>query len=200
MTCGWWPRILAPTTAKPNVVRMNYPLSRLATSVAYASRQLPRMAWYAGHLYVMRRLAELAGQHEGGAPPRPRSDPRLEQRLNADRASLIEQDLANVHAGVYPLPADHDGSLFTMLDRSWLFFRDLPEVDERRRRSATHEVLNAKTRGRLPDYYLQNFHFQSGGWLTEESADRYDTQVEVLFKGTANAMRRDPSTSGRSIR
>ena len=28
------------------------------------------------------------------------------------------------------------------------------------------------------------------GWLTEESADRYDTQVEVLFKGTANAMRR----------
>ena len=49
---------------------------------------------------------------------------------------------------------------------------------------------NEKTRGRRPDYYLQNFHFQSGGWLTEESADRYDTQVEVLFKGTANAMRR----------
>ena len=107
-------------------------------------------------------------QHEGGAQPSTRSDLRLKQRLNADRASLIEQDLANVHAGVYPLPADHDGSLFTMLDRSWLFFRDLPEVDERRRRSATHEVLNAKTRGRRPDYYLQNFHFQSGGWLTEE--------------------------------
>ena len=45
-------------------------------------------------------------------------------------------------------------------------------------------------RGKRPDYYLQNFHFQSGGWLTEDSADRYDTQVEVLFKGTANAMRR----------
>ena len=89
-----------------------------------------------------------------------------------------------------PLPADHDGSLLTLLDRSRLFFRDLPEVDERRKRNATHEVLNAKTRGRRPDYYLQNFHFQSGGWLTEESADRYDTQVEVLFKGTANAMRR----------
>jgi ubiquinone/menaquinone biosynthesis C-methylase UbiE len=119
-----------------------------------------------------------------------RSDPRLEQRLNADRASLLEQDLANVEAGVYPLPADHDGSLLTMLNRSRLFFRDLPNVDARRKRNATHEVLNAKTRGRRPDYYLQNFHFQSGGWLTEESADRYDTQVEVLFKGTANAMRR----------
>jgi ubiquinone/menaquinone biosynthesis C-methylase UbiE len=39
-------------------------------------------------------------------------------------------------------------------------------------------------------YYLQNFHFQSGGWMTDASADRYDTQVEVLFKGTANPMRR----------
>ena len=104
--------------------------------------------------------------------------------------ALLEQDLANVEAGVYPLPEDHDGSILTMLNRSRLFFRDLPAVDERRKRNATREVLNAKTRGQRPHYYLQNFHFQSGGWLTEESADRYDTQVEVLFKGTANAMRR----------
>jgi ubiquinone/menaquinone biosynthesis C-methylase UbiE len=170
---------------------MSHPLSRLATRVAYASTQLPRMAWYAGHLYVMRRLAEQVRWQEGGsARLTPRSDPHLEQRLNDDMAALLAQDLANVEAGIYPLPADHDGSLFTMLNRSRLFFRDLPDVDERRKRNATREVLNAKTRGRRPDYYLQNFHFQSGGWLTEESADRYDTQVEVLFKGTANAMRR----------
>ena len=41
-----------------------------------------------------------------------------------------------------------------------------------------------------PSYYLQNFHFQSGGWMTPESARRYDTQVEVLFNGSANATRR----------
>ena len=162
-------------------------LSRWATRVGYASTQLPRMAWYAGHLYVMRRLAE---RENDGPRRKPQSDPRLTQRLNDDMAALIEQDLANVEAGIYPIPADHDGSLFTMLDRSRLFFRDLPTINERRKRNATHEVLNDQTRGRRPDYYLQNFHFQSGGWLTEESADRYDTQVEVLFKGTANAMRR----------
>ena len=184
-------RRLASAKEHANVLCMSHPLSRLATRVAYASTQLPRMAWYAGHLYVMRRLAEQVRQQEGErVRPKPRSDPRLDQRLNADMAALLEQDLANVEAGVYPLPADHDGSLLTLLERSRLFFRDLPEVDERRKRNATHEVLNAKTRGRRPDYYLQNFHFQSGGWLTEESADRYDTQVEVLFKGTANAMRR----------
>ena len=170
---------------------MNHPLSRLATRAAYASRQLPRMAWYAGHVYVMRRLEEQVRRQEGvRARPAPRSDPRLKERLNDDMVALLEQDLANVEAGVYPLPEDHDGSILTMLNRSRLFFRDLPAVDERRKRNATREVLNAKTRGQRPHYYLQNFHFQSGGWLTEESADRYDTQVEVLFKGTANAMRR----------
>jgi ubiquinone/menaquinone biosynthesis C-methylase UbiE len=51
-------------------------------------------------------------------------------------------------------------------------------------------VLSQDRRGKRPRYYLQNFHFQSGGWLTQESAQRYDTQVEVLFNGTANATRR----------
>jgi ubiquinone/menaquinone biosynthesis C-methylase UbiE len=170
---------------------MDDPLSRLATRIAYATRQLPRMAWYAGHLYLMRRLAEQVRQREGeSARPKTASDARLGQRLKADMAALLEQDLANVETGIYPVPADHDGSLLTVLDRSRLFFRDLPEVNARRKRNATREVLNASTRGRRPEYYLQNFHFQTDGWLTEESAERYDTQVEVLFKGTANAMRR----------
>src|SRR4029079_4045495 len=70
------------------------------------------------------------------------------------------------------------------------FFEDLLDVYERRKRYGTTDVLTEETRGRRPRYYLQNFHFQTGGWLSEESAGRYDTQVEVLFKGTANAMRR----------
>jgi ubiquinone/menaquinone biosynthesis C-methylase UbiE len=149
------------------------------------------MAWYAGHFYLMRRLADQVREQEGeSAQQKRRSASALDRRLDADRAALFQQDLANIEAGIYPLPADHDGSLLRLLDRSRLFFRDLPDVHERRKRNATHEVLSAKTSGRRPDYYLQNFHFQSGGWLTEESADRYDTQVEVLFKGTANAMRR----------
>jgi len=49
---------------------------------------------------------------------------------------------------------------------------------------------NEATRDKRPRYYLQNFHFQSGGWTTDDSAKRYDTQVEVLFSGTANATRR----------
>jgi len=28
-----------------------------------------------------------------------------------------------------------------------------------------------------------SFHFQSGGYMTDDSAQRYETQVEVLFNG-----------------
>jgi ubiquinone/menaquinone biosynthesis C-methylase UbiE len=112
------------------------------------------------------------------------------RKLYGDMAELLARDLGYVEAGLYPLPADHDGSLATLLRRSRLFFRDLPDIHRRRSEGRHDEVRDETTRGKRPDYYLQNFHFQTGGWLTEDSAQRYDTQVEVLFKGTANAMRR----------
>jgi SAM-dependent methyltransferase len=85
---------------------------------------------------------------------------------------------------------DHDGSLFTLINRSRLLFTDLPEIHRRRQTGAYSEIFNTDTRAKRPRYYLQNFHFQSGGWMTDDSAERYDTQVEVLLNETANAMRR----------
>jgi ubiquinone/menaquinone biosynthesis C-methylase UbiE len=169
------------------------PSSNLVTRMAYYVRQLPRVAWYVGHGLVLRRLSE-AARRRGGARSRPRLrvDGAVPDRnqIYADMAKLFLQDLANVERGVYPLPEDHDGSLYTLIARSRLFFADLPEIHRRRERHAHNEVLNQKTRGKRPRYYLQNFHFQSGGWMTDDSAERYDTQVEVLLNGTANAMRR----------
>jgi ubiquinone/menaquinone biosynthesis C-methylase UbiE len=172
---------------------MSNPLSRIATRVAYSASQLPRVAWYVGHNLVMHRLAENTQRRDGTADrQRTRINAPLPDRkhLYADMALLLRQDLANVEAGLYPLPADHDGSLVALLNRSRLFFKDLPEVYRRRQRGGHSEVMTEQTVGKRPRYYLQNFHFQSGGWMTEESARRYDTQVEVLFHGTANAMRR----------
>ena len=171
---------------------MASPVASFATRIAYGARQLPRVAWYVGHSEVMRRLSEAARRRGESARPKARTDAPVPERsrLYADMARLFAQDLANVEAGIYPLPADHDGSLPKLLARSRLFFADLPEVHRRREQGERQEVLSEETRGKRPGYYLQNFHFQSGGWLTEESAKLYDTQVEVLFKGTANATRR----------
>ncbi len=42
----------------------------------------------------------------------------------------------------------------------------------------------------LPEYYQRNFHFQTDGYLSESSAELYEHQVELLFKGMADPMRR----------
>jgi ubiquinone/menaquinone biosynthesis C-methylase UbiE len=169
------------------------PIARFATRIAYGAMQLPRVAWYVGHGLLMRQLSAAVRQ-TAAANQRPRrraNGPVPDRwRLYADMATLLRQDLANVEAGIYPLPADHDGSLLTLLDRSRLFFEDLPAVHRRRQSGGHHEVLNQHAQDKRPGYYLQNFHFQSGGWMTSDSAKRYDTQVEVLFNGTANAIRR----------
>jgi ubiquinone/menaquinone biosynthesis C-methylase UbiE len=172
---------------------MKNPLFRISTRLAYGASQLPRIAWYVGHSLAVRRLSEEA-QRRDGNKVRPRADTNSpvpdRRRLYADIAHLLLQDVANVEADLYPLPADRDGSLLTLLDRSRLFFNDLPAIHRRRESSSHDEVLTEETRGKRPRYYLQNFHFQTGGWMTDDSASRYDTQVEVLFNGTANATRR----------
>jgi ubiquinone/menaquinone biosynthesis C-methylase UbiE len=167
--------------------------SSIVTRISYGARQLPRVAWYVGHSLALRRLSEATRREEGEkAWRRPQTDLPVPDRnqIYADMAALFLQDLANVEAGIYPIPHDHDGSWADVVRRSRLFFDDLPAIHERRKRRATDEVLTEETRGKKPRYYLQNFHFQSGGWLTDDSAERYDTQVEVLFNGTANAIRR----------
>ena len=168
-------------------------LAQAVRRAAYGARQLPRVVWYIGHSLVLRELAATVRRSE---KPKVRHQPRNQapgpdrKRIYADMAKLFLRDLANVEAGIYPLPADHDGSLLALIRRSRMFFDDLPNIHRRRERRAHNEVLNDTTRGTRPRYYLQNFHYQSGGWLTEKSAELYDTQVEILFNGSANAIRR----------
>ncbi len=168
-------------------------LARAITRVTYGARQLPRVAWYLGHSLALREIARAVREREPpGAARRAHADAAVpgRDRIYADMAKLFFQDLANVEAGIYPIPADNDGSVFDIIHRSRLFFDDLPSIHRRRKRRAHSEVLDETSRGTRPRYYLQNFHYQSGGWLTERSAELYDTQVEILFNGSANAIRR----------
>src|SRR5580704_12476106 len=135
---------------------MRTPLSRLATRVAYGASQLPRVAWYVGHSLAVRQLAQAQRRNDGAsARPRARTSASVPDRgrLYADMAKLLWQDLANVEAGLYPLPADHDGSPATLLERSRLFFEDLPEIHRRRESGAHSEVLSESTAAPRPRYY-----------------------------------------------
>ena len=112
---------LASSRAFGFVPRMAAPAPSIVTRVAYGVSQLPRVAWYLGHGLALRRLAEAARRRDG-AKARPRVHTKApvpdRSRLYADMAKLFLQDLANVEAGLYPLPADHDGSLLTLINRS----------------------------------------------------------------------------------
>lgn len=153
----------------------------------YTARQGARVAWYMGH-YLASRPETPPKRRDGEAPAR-RSPGPTRERLYGDIARLFASDLANVEAGHYPLPRDHDGTLLRRIATSRAFFADLPHAHQRMSEGRSDEVRVNGANG-LPDYFLQNFHYQTGGYLTEESARLYDMQVEVLFSGTANAMRR----------
>ena len=168
------------------------PLGLWTDRLAYAAAQAGRVAWYAGHGEVMRRMVRAINQRspEGRREIRRPDKPVVGmRRLLADVVTLMRRDLENVERGLYPLPADGESDPATLIATSRSFFRDVPEVARRHRQGIGTE-LPPDEPGKRPDYYLQNFHFQTGGWMTEESAKLYDMQVEVLFAGAANAMRR----------
>ena len=110
-------------------------LAQAVTRAAYGERQLPRVAWYIGHSLVLRELADTVRQSEKSkARRRVYTNAPVPDRkhIYSDMAKLFLQDLANVEAGIYPLPVDHDGSLFALIRRSRIFFNDLPNIHRRR--------------------------------------------------------------------
>lgn len=158
----------------------------------YIAAQGLRSAWYGAHYAVIRP--------RGGAHNRP-GEPKFRPANAAPDISLMRkayfdlfrQDRANVEAGLYPPP--HDVRLRDLpraVKSSRLFLRDAAKVERRRVSRDGTEVRDelAKDPKRFPAYYRQNFHYQSDGWLSDDSARVYDTQVEVLFTGSADAMRR----------
>ncbi|MGE3873106.1 MAG: class I SAM-dependent methyltransferase [Parvibaculaceae bacterium] len=153
----------------------------------YASRQGARVAWFMGHYFASRRYRETkpAQERKKTGSKGPGRNFIFEQM-----GMLFARDLANVGSGHYPMPRDRDGDLRSLIDTSRRFFADLPRAADRKAQGQGAEIYSAELAEKFPAYFLQNFHFQTGGYLTEESAKLYDMQVEVLFSGTANAMRR----------
>jgi ubiquinone/menaquinone biosynthesis C-methylase UbiE len=111
---------------------------------------------------------------------------QLQQRIN----DLLKRDWQDAEEGVYPKTL--------LFDNPWAdFFRfypivllDTPQTWERLEKSKYHNFSPEIETDGYPSYYLQNFHYQSDGYLSDMSANLYDLQVELLFSGTADPMRR----------
>jgi ubiquinone/menaquinone biosynthesis C-methylase UbiE len=162
-----------------------------AKRAAYGASQLARVLWYTGHY--------MAGRRKMGALTRPGEAPYADEfaPLDRDRLKTVFRDLfradwANIRDGVYKLPIEmrRAPSIAKLMRLSRDYLRDTENVARRQHSNAHSEVMRAGLTDKYPRYYLQNFHFQTDGWLSAGSADRYDMQVETLFTGSAAAMRR----------
>ena len=124
--------------------------------------------------------------------PRPSLPQAMLRTLRDRHAELHRRDLANVEAGLYPssllfgMPfADYARALPRLV-------RDAPNIVKRKRARNFQDLpasaLADKTQ--YPAYYRRNFHWQTDGYLSEHSAEIYELGVELLFRGTADVMRR----------
>jgi ubiquinone/menaquinone biosynthesis C-methylase UbiE len=117
------------------------------------------------------------------------STPEAIASLRARLEDLFTQDWKDAEDGYYPrelitsLPWREYASVAPRL------LADLPRTRQRIREKR-HDELDASVRERYPHYYARNFHYQTDGYLGHTSAQLYDLQVELLFGGTADVMRR----------
>jgi ubiquinone/menaquinone biosynthesis C-methylase UbiE len=161
---------------------MATPLDKLL----YDTAQAARVSWFFGQKLLAARLSKpmkLPERLKGRAMPD-------RARILGDLRKLLEQDWRNIRAGIYAAPEDWRGNPLAGLRGAIDFFADLGAVEARRHGPPSERLLATPDAARYPAYYRRHFHFQSDGYLSTASAERYDHQVEVLFGGGAAAMRR----------
>jgi ubiquinone/menaquinone biosynthesis C-methylase UbiE len=162
-------------------------MSNNAGMAAQLAAQSLRVGWY----FALNRLvgwrADQLGVRRRYRPERP--VPSL-QELLADLGQLLVADALAVRDGLYPPMEDEAASPLAYLMRVRQMLADLPAAAVRQ---ADNHVATARAEAgaaSVPEYYAQDFHFQTGGYLSEGSARIYDVQVETLFMGAGGPMRR----------
>ena len=105
---------------------------------------------------------------------------------------LLERDAEQIGRGVAPLSVLTPRDPFGHGTRLLRILADSQSISKRRRTHRAKEFSGDAKRwlDDLPAYYQRNFHYQTDGYLSERSADLYEHQVEILFRGGADAMRR----------
>jgi ubiquinone/menaquinone biosynthesis C-methylase UbiE len=154
-------------------------LSRL-DRLAYRSQHLS----FAINATVMQEAARLVTR-----VPRPAVSREHIRALLQRRSELHARDLANVDAGLYPRSLLFDFPVRQFLRSLPRLVVDAPRV-VRRMRAKDFRDIPSVDKDRFPAYYRRTFHWQTDGYFSDHSAEVYELGVELLFRGTADVMRR----------
>lgn len=119
--------------------------------------------------------------------PLPKLSPEQKETLNTAVKDLIRR--WKVVIKEFP-ESNRLSSPSIHLSRYLLILKDLKVFLTRKERKESHEVPDAISIANCPEYYQRNYHYQTDGYFSLESAARYDHQIEMLFLGTGHIMRK----------
>jgi ubiquinone/menaquinone biosynthesis C-methylase UbiE len=158
------------------------------TKLAYQTLQQGKSLVGVAHKEVSTKLMELLAP-KASAKTRPIPKQMLGD-LQAAHQQLLDLDWQEAEQGLYPTSLLFDAPWFDWAARYPLVWLDMPSTWARRSDRNVQDLPADVDPQTYPDYYLQNFHHQTDGYLSDHSASLYDLQVEILFNGTAEPMRR----------
>jgi len=119
---------------------------------------------------------------------------KIDQKLLIDIQNsmdrLREEDWNDAENNIYPKKLLFDEPWLSYLRQYPKIWLDMPNTWRRRRKQNYQDLPKNIDNENYPKYYLRNFHHQTDGYLSDFSASIYDLQVEILFNGSADAMRR----------
>lgn len=150
---------------------------------------LGRATHFASQQRLLPLVARIVTGEKTWAPPKLAEKRR---QLLAAAYTLLKEDARNIGAGLYPLEVLRPESSWKHSWRLMRIMADAAGLSRRRQRRAHKDFSPEVSTGldEYPEYYRRNFHFQTDGYLTSHSAELYDHQVDLLFLGTTDAMRR----------
>ncbi len=164
-------------------------MSDIFTKLAYQTFQQSKALFALTHKNLTSQLLNVIYPPVNQLQTKPLSSELLEQ-FRQRFELIIEADWQDAERGIYP-----ESLLF---DNPWEdFFRyypeiclDLPKGWQRRHENQFQDFSPEIDTEGYPNYYRRNFHYQTDGYFSDTSANLYDLQVELLFNGAADPMRR----------
>ncbi len=158
------------------------------TQLAYQTLQQGKSLAGLAHKGLSTKLMEILAPES--IPPTKPIPPRLFGELRRSMSALEQRDWHEAEQGIYPKTQLFEAPWIEWAKRYPFVWLDLPSTWKRREQKNVRDIPNQINAENYPNYYLQNFHHQTDGYLSDHSAGLYDLQVEILFNGTADSMRR----------
>lgn len=132
----------------------------------------------------------------------------LATRLLLETMHVYEQDYAMIEKGILKAPWDAAirldqekrptvqwshrqlNPLFALQETARTVQESIEIMGRRNQGKPKTIQVDGVDRDLYPEYYLNDFHYQTDGWMSSASAQKYEASTEMLFLGRQDAMHR----------